>query len=116
MEIRRGFATEYARVKMDVTVDDREDLPRICAEYGIDPALQSKMTVVHKYLLLNALAEWLVSAEAINVAQDGERAQAEQQAATAMEKYKTAVDAVRMQLGLQPLFAAQQPAQGQPGA
>ena len=108
MLIRKGWSTEYARARFDVSVDEA-DLESLCIEHGIDPAYRARMTPVMKYLLLNELCEWLSVSESIRVLEGAEQQSAQQRAGEAQQRLVQYVTSIKAALGI---AAPQQPAQG----
>lgn len=73
MEVRQGIATEYAKEKFDVTLDE-VDLARLGAEYGFDPASLS-LDQVYLVLTLEANRYVLVQAPKLGRPVEDVRAQ-----------------------------------------
>jgi len=113
MEIRKGWATEYARVKFDVTVDET-DLERVCDSWEISHIYRTKLTSEQVFTILDSLAEWLSLYESMKLHEAGTPglAEAQRKTAEAQQNYWSAMQGVRLQLGLdKPQQAAQSPAE-----
>jgi len=113
MEIRKGWSTEYAKTKFDVTVDET-DLQRLRDTWEISQAYRAKLTTEQVFAILDSLAEWLSVYESMKLHQAGtpELAEAQRKTTEAQQNYWSAMQGVRLQLSLdKPQQAAQSPAE-----
>jgi hypothetical protein len=102
MRERAGWSTEYAREKFDVEVDDN-DLGRLFGEWQIDPAYQSKVTILMRHQALSSLANWLAATELARFLESrkaAERDAAAAEAETAQQTHYEVMWGIRTGIGL----------------
>jgi hypothetical protein len=100
MKIRMGIATEYARHKFDIEVDD-EDWELLVRQYQIPAALAATVTPQLKYLALNSLCNWLLKVEAARIEPAPGKGPAQEAAAIAGQAHRDVMAMVTNALGVQ---------------
>jgi hypothetical protein len=115
MKVRSGWATEYARDKFDIEVDEA-DLERLCADWQIQPALRTLFTAAMTFSVLSTLAEMLAAFELAKFLAPGPSGVASDEHGKAVQRYQAAHQAhVAVMQGIRAQFLLDEPQQAAPG-